>query len=61
LLGLPGEEWSILSVLGALYADQGDQAKALQFWRAAAGISLSLTETIDEEDLRARYLTATKN
>ncbi len=60
-IGLPGEECSILNALGALYTDQGDQAKAQQFWRAAAVISLSLAETIDEEDLRAGYLTATKN
>jgi tetratricopeptide (TPR) repeat protein len=60
-IGLPGEECSILNALGALYADQGDQAKAQQFWRPAAVISLSLAETIDEEDLRAGYLTATKN
>jgi hypothetical protein len=55
-IGLPGEEWSILGALGALYADQDDQAKAQQAYKASAGIILSLAETIDEEDLRTRFL-----
>jgi tetratricopeptide (TPR) repeat protein len=57
-IGLPGEEWSILGALGALYAGQGDQAEAQRAWKAAAGIILSLAETIDEEDLRAGFLAA---
>ncbi len=57
-IGLPGEEWSILGALGALYAGQGDQAEAQQAWKAAAGIILSLAETIDEEDLQAGFLAA---
>jgi hypothetical protein len=57
-IGLPGEEWSILSALGALYAGQGDQAKAQWAWQASASIILSLAETIEEEDLRAGFLTA---
>ncbi len=57
-IGLPGEEWSILGTLGALYADRGDQAKAQQAWKASAGIILRLAETIDEEDLRAGFLAA---
>jgi DNA-binding SARP family transcriptional activator/predicted ATPase len=57
-IGLPGEEWSILGALGALYADQGDQAKAQRAWEASVGIILSLAEAVDEEDLRAGFLTA---
>jgi DNA-binding SARP family transcriptional activator/tetratricopeptide (TPR) repeat protein len=57
-IGLPGEEWSILGALGALYAGQRDQAEAQRAWKAAAGIILSLAETIDEEDLRAGFLAA---
>jgi len=57
-IGLPGEEWSLLGTLGALYADQGDQAKAQQAWKASAAIILRLAKTIDEEDLRAGFLAA---
>jgi hypothetical protein len=57
-VGLPGEEWSILGALGALHTDQGDQAKAQRAWKAAAGMIHRLAETIDEEDLRAGFLTA---
>jgi hypothetical protein len=57
-IGLPGEEWPLLGALGALYADQGDEAKAQQAWNEAAGIILRLAETIDEEGLRAEFLAA---
>jgi tetratricopeptide (TPR) repeat protein len=57
-IGLPGEEWSILSALGALHADQGDQAQTQQAYRAAAVIIRRLAETIDEDDLRAGFLAA---
>ncbi len=57
-IGLPGEEWFILSTLGILYADQGDQTKAQQTRKASADIILCLAETIDEEDLRAGFLAA---
>jgi len=57
-IGLPGEEWSVLGVLGTLYADQGDEAKAQQAWNEAASILLRLAETIDEDDVRAEFLTA---
>jgi tetratricopeptide (TPR) repeat protein len=57
-VGLPGEEWSILGALGALYAGLDDQAKAQRARQASADIILSLAETIDEEDLRGGFLTA---
>ncbi len=57
-IGLPGEEWPLLGALGALYGDQGDEAKAQQAWKDAASIILRLAETIDEEDLREEFLAA---
>jgi DNA-binding SARP family transcriptional activator/tetratricopeptide (TPR) repeat protein len=57
-IGLPGEEWSSLGALGALYAGQGNQAKAQQAWDVSADIILSLAETIDEEELRVGFLRA---
>jgi hypothetical protein len=57
-MGLPGEEWSILGALGELYADLGDQAEAQRAWTTSADIILDLARTIDEEDLRAGFLTA---
>lgn len=57
-IGLPGEEWSILGALGALYAEQGDRTKAQQTRKASADIILRLAETIDEEELRAGFLAA---
>ena len=57
-IGLPGEEWSILGALGALYTDRNDHEKAQQAWTTSAGIIHSLAETIDEEDLRAGFLAA---
>ncbi len=54
-IGLPGEEWPIL---GALYAEQGEEAEAQQAWKAPAAIILRLAETIDEDDLRAGFLAA---
>jgi tetratricopeptide (TPR) repeat protein len=57
-VSLPGQEWSILGMLGALYADQGHQTKAQQCWKASAGLILSLAETIEQEGLRAEFLAA---
>jgi DNA-binding SARP family transcriptional activator/predicted ATPase len=57
-IGLPGEEWSILGALGALYVDQGDQTRAEEAYRASAAIILQLAGTIDEEDFRAGFLAA---
>jgi DNA-binding SARP family transcriptional activator/predicted ATPase len=57
-IGLPGEEWSILDALGALYADQGDQAQAGRAWKVAAGIILKLADSIEEEELRTGFLGA---
>lgn len=47
-----------MGTLGALYADQGDQAQAQQARKASAAIILRLAETIDEEELRAGFLAA---
>lgn len=55
-IGLPGEEWPILGTLAALYAGQGDPAGAQRAWSDSADTILSLSETIDEEDLRAGFL-----
>ncbi len=57
-MGLPGEAWPILGALGALYEEQGDRAQARQAYQEAAAIILRLAETIDEADLRARFLAA---
>jgi predicted ATPase/DNA-binding SARP family transcriptional activator len=57
-IGLPGEEWSILGELGALYAGQDAQDKAQGAWEASAAIILSLGESIDEEEVRAGFLGA---
>jgi hypothetical protein len=57
-IGLPGEEWSILSALGGVFADRGDQTRAQQAWNASADIILRLAETIDEEELRVGFLAA---
>ena len=57
-IGLPGEEWPILDALGGLYAAQGEQVQAQQVYKAAAILIHRLAGTIDEEDLRAGFLTA---
>jgi DNA-binding SARP family transcriptional activator/tetratricopeptide (TPR) repeat protein len=57
-IGLPGEEWSILGALAALYEDQGDQAEARHAWRTAADILLSLSDTIEEEEMRLGFVEA---
>lgn len=56
--GLPGEEWSILGILGRLFTDQGAEIQAKQAYNAATTIILRLAESIDEEDLRAGFLAA---
>jgi len=57
-IGLPGEEWSILSAQSALYAQQGDQEQAEQAREAAGEILLSLADSIDQPEMRAGYLAA---
>jgi hypothetical protein len=57
-IGLPGEEWSILAALGALYKDQKAQNKAQRAWKMSADIIIRLAKTIDEEDLRVGFLEA---
>lgn len=57
-IGLPGEEWPALGALGGLYAEQGEQAKAQQAYKASAAIIHQLAETIEDEDFRAGFLAA---
>ena len=57
-IGLPGEEWSILAAQAALYVEQGNQAEAQAARQPANTIIHRLAETIDEEELRAGFLTA---
>jgi DNA-binding SARP family transcriptional activator/tetratricopeptide (TPR) repeat protein len=57
-IGLPGEEWSILGALAALFEGQGAQADAQCAWRTAADILLSLADTIEEEEIRSGFLGA---
>ena len=55
---LPGGAWPILGALAALYAERGDPAQAQQAEQEAATIIRRLAATIDEADLRARFLAA---
>jgi tetratricopeptide (TPR) repeat protein len=57
-ISLPGEEWSILSVLAGLYAEQGEQDQARRAYQTSAAIIRRLAETIDEEELRSGFLAA---
>ena len=57
-MGLPGEEWSILSALGDMYAEEGDQTRAQQVWQGAGDIVRDLAESIDDEELRSGFLAA---
>ena len=57
-MGLPGEEWPILSALGTLYFSRENQAEAQRAWTASASILLKLAESIDEEELRADFMAA---
>jgi hypothetical protein len=55
---LPGEQWSILAALAGLYERREAEAEAQRARKEAADIILNLAETIDDEDLRARFLAA---
>jgi hypothetical protein len=57
-IGLPGEEWPILGVLGSLYASQGDHAAEQQARQASAAILLDLANRDDEQELHAGFLAA---
>jgi len=57
-MGLPGEEWPILGVLGGLYAAHGEQTQAQAAYKAASILIHRLAGTIDEEDLQTGFLTA---
>jgi tetratricopeptide (TPR) repeat protein len=57
-IALPGEEWQIQSALGTSYAELGDRANARQAWDAATAIVLGLAETIEDEAMRAGFLSA---
>lgn len=57
-IGLPGEEWSILSAQSALYAKQGDQDQAQRTRDAAGTILISLADSINQAQMRADFLAA---
>jgi len=57
-IGLPGEEWSILSGLGALYSSQKDYTCAQRAWKASSNIIFSLADIIEEKELRTGFLEA---
>ena len=47
--GLPGEAYSILGALGALYAQQGSQAQAQQSYKAAAAIIMPAALIVSDQ------------
>jgi tetratricopeptide (TPR) repeat protein len=57
-IGLPGEEWPILAALGGLYSEQGKDVKARGAYGEAGTIIHRLAETIDDEELRAGFVSA---
>jgi DNA-binding SARP family transcriptional activator/predicted ATPase len=57
-MGLPGEAWPILSELGSLYKEMGEEAKARDAYGEAGAIIRRLAETIDEVALREGFVTA---
>lgn len=57
-MGLPGETWPILSELGRLYAERGDEAQAQGAYREAGTIIHRLAETNEDEGLREGFVTA---
>lgn len=57
-LGLPGEQWQIQAVLGALFRKQGNNEQAENASVRAAAILYDLAERIQDEALRSRFLQA---
>ena len=57
-IGLPGEEWSILSAQSGLYAQQGDRDRAERARQTAAAILHNLADSIDQAEVRAGFLAA---
>ena len=55
-IGLPGEEWSILSAQSALYAQQGDRDQAQRTRDAAGAILISLADSINQAQMRSDFL-----
>ena len=55
-IGLPGEQWQIQAVLGALYETGGEPAQARTAYGEAATIIGGLAEGIKDETRRARFL-----
>ncbi|MBI1878426.1 MAG: hypothetical protein HYR94_09400 [Chloroflexi bacterium] len=55
---LPGEQWPILAKLGELYRASGEEAKAREALARVAEIIQALAAKIDDEGLRAGFLTA---
>lgn len=57
-IGLPGERWEILATLGNLYQSKENRGQAyLSFSRAAEIVEL-LAEKIEDDELRAGFLSA---
>jgi tetratricopeptide (TPR) repeat protein len=54
-IGLPGEAWPILGVLGGLFAERGEEVKARQAYQDAAVIIHRLADTIDDDELREGF------
>ena len=57
-IGLPGEQWQILAVLGELYRAKADEARTREALGQAAQIVQTLATKIDDEGLRAGFLGA---
>jgi tetratricopeptide (TPR) repeat protein len=55
-IGLPGEMWPILGVLGGLYQAAGEAEKARQALQMAEKIIQTLASAISDEGLRASFL-----
>lgn len=57
-IGLAGEQWLILVALGELYQEQGNKEAAQQIISQAVEIVQSLADEIEDNELRAGFLTA---
>lgn len=57
-IGLPGEQWQILTKLGELYQTQRNEDKTGQALGKAQEIVQALAANIDDEGLRVGFLAA---
>lgn len=57
-IGLPGERWGILAALGNLYQSNEDEGQAYLSFSQAAEIVEMLAEKIEDDELRAGFLSA---